>query len=165
MNANLSNDELDANLLDARLSEESVEYLRKEISNRVSPDAIRAAYISTGPTPASLDTVLDVFLLTDAFIYNYEITAEHNDQWFTLPLTSISYIVENRSPQDDRFWSMLIVIRAHVGQPGLALQDRIENKDKISKFADACRDKLSALIVPGEFDLRELEVQEHIGVN
>ena len=57
----------------------------------------------------------------------------------------------NLSPQDDRFWSLLIVIRSSVGEPGLALQDRIENRDKINRFADACRDRLSAVI----------NVQEH----
>ena len=163
MNSTPFHDELDAEFLDARLSEESIERLRKEINSRVSPDEIRAAYISTGPTPASPDMAVDVFLLTDAFIHNYEITTASNDQWFTLPLTSVSYIVENRSPQDDRFWSMLIVIRADVGQPGLALQDTTANKDKISKFADACRDKLSAVIdVQGRV---QEQVRERIGVN
>ena len=163
MNPTPSHGELDAEFLDARLSEGSIERLRKEIISRVSPDEIRAAYISTGPTPASPDTVLDVFLLTDTFIYNYEITKAFNDQWFTLPLTSVSYIVENRSPQDDRFWSMLIVIRADAGQPGLALQDTTANRDKISKFADACRDKLSAVIdVQGRI---QEQVRERIGVN
>ena len=165
MNANPLYDELDTNLVENRLDEESTDVLRERIAGRVSPDAIRAAYISTGPTPASPDTVLDVFLLTDAFIYNYELSTQGDEQWFTLPLTSISYIVENLSPQDDRFWSVLIGIRSRAGEHGLALQDNITHKDKMREFADACRDKLSALIVRGELNARELEVQEHLGVN
>ena len=149
MTSNPFYDELNANFVENKLDEETIENLRERIG--VPLDTIRAAYISTGPNPASPMTVLDVFLLTDAFIYNYEVTTEYNDQWFTLPLPSVSYIVENLSPQDDRFWSLLIVIRSRVGEPGLALQDRIENRDKINRFADACRDRLSAVI----------SVQEH----
>ena len=146
MNSNPFHDALDAKLVENRLDEETIDLISERIAGRVPLDTIRAAYISTGPNPASPMTVIDVFLLTDAFIYNYELTTEHNDQWFTLPLTSVSYIVENLSPQDDRFWSLLIVIRSRVGDPGLVLQDKIANRDKISEFADACRDKLSAVI-------------------
>ena len=147
-------------------TEQDISHIASEIESRMpTTETVKAAYISVGSTPASPNTILDVFLLTDAFIYNYELKNLHNEQWFTLPLTSISYIVENLSPQDDRFWSVLIGIRSRAGEHGLVLQDNMTHKDKMREFADACRDKLSALIVRGELNARELEVQEGIGVN
>ena len=148
--------------LEILLKDEELSSVVKEIGDCVPLDKVAASYISAGPTPSFPDTLLDVFLLTDAFIYNYELNAQGDERWFTLPLTSISYIVENRFPQDEGFWSVVIVIRSRVGEPGLVLQDKITHKDKMREFADACRDKLSVIIVPGEIEARELEVQEHI---
>lgn len=119
----------------------------KEIDSRVPLESVKAYYISAGPMPEFPTTKLEVSLLTDAFIYNYELTVDDNEQWFTLPLTSVSYIVETHSPSNKEFWSLIIAIHSSVGkQGGLVLQDEMANRDKIREFANACREMLSAVI-------------------
>ena len=119
-----------------------------EISNRVPFDSLTAHYISAGPFPVLPEMKLDVFLLTDAFIYNHAVSTEGSDEWFILPLTGISYIKESRTPDND-FWSMAITAQSQ-GVSGLVLVDDIENRDKIRAFTNLCRDNLAAIIQLGK---------------
>ena len=108
---------------------------------------VSAYYIATGPIPGFGETKLDIFLLHEDVIHNYEITMSGDDRWFTLPLTSISHITESRSPFDKEFWALIIAIKSiPVEQGTLIIQCRVEDKDSIRAFANECRARLSTII-------------------
>lgn len=116
----------------------------EEISSRVPFDTISAHYISAGPLPVLPEMKLDVFLLTQTFLYDYVVSTAGSEEWFILPLTSISQLKESRA-LDDRFWSLAIT--AHFqDDEGLILADEIKNRGKISAFTNRCRDNISAII-------------------
>ena len=125
----------------------SVTRIETEIIQHVQIDTLTSYYIATGPMPGFTQTKLDVFLLSEEFIYNYEVTTEDDDRWFTLPLTNISFIAESRSPHDNEFWALSIGIKSLPVEQGTAvLQCKIENRDGIRVFANECRGNLSAII-------------------
>ncbi len=125
----------------------SLAQIEAEINQHVQINTLTSYYIATGPMPGFAQTKLDVFLLTESFIYNYEVTTEGHDRWFTLPLTSISFIAESRSPHDNEFWALSIGIKSLPIEQGTAvLQCKIEDRDSILVFANQCRDNLSAII-------------------
>ena len=139
--------ELSTKCREVNITRNYATHIEDEIGKHVQLDTLTAYHISTGPMPGFVETKLDVFLLTKDFIYNYEVTIEFDDRWFTFPLTSISYIAERRSQFDSEFWSLLIGIRSLPVERGMAvLQSKIEDRDKIRKFANDCRENLSAIV-------------------
>ena len=56
-----------------------------EISSRVPFHTISAHYISTGPLPVLPEMKLDVFLLTQTFLYDYVVSTAGSEEWFILP--------------------------------------------------------------------------------
>lgn len=45
---------------------------KKELSKLIEPDEVIDYYIAHGPFPDFPDTVFDVFVLTDKYLYDYE---------------------------------------------------------------------------------------------
>ena len=117
-----------------------------EIDNRISRDTLSDYYIVAGPLPAFPNLKLDVFLLTEHFVYNYAVTTLTGDEWTILPLTGIARFKENQTP-DTRFWYLTLGEQSQNGS-GLVLLDRIENRDKIRAFTNNCLDNLAAIIKP-----------------
>ena len=140
--------ELEMMCLDAGIIGSDFGQICDEISDRVPFDTLTAHYISSGPFPALPDMKLDIFLLTDAFIYNYIVSIESGDEWSILPLTSISHIKESRILNSE-FWSLVITAQSPGGNL-VALVDKIENRDKVSAFTNVCRDNIAAIIQPGK---------------
>lgn len=122
------------------------EAVAAEIDNRISRDTVSDYYIVAGPLPAFPNLKLDVFILTEHFVYNYAVTTLTGDEWTILPLTGIARFKENQTP-DTRFWYLTLGEQSQSGS-GLVLLDRIENRDKIRAFTNNCLDNLVAIIKP-----------------
>ncbi len=115
--------------------------LFKEIRELIKLDALTTYYIATQPLPGFPRTKLDLFLLTESFIYNYEIT-EDNDIWSIVPLSNISHMRESRWSTDD-YWALNILVKSSSDQQGaLVVIDKLDNRAKLRKFLGALRDEM-----------------------
>ena len=138
--------ELETVCHDAGIGYSEFQSICQEISTRVPLQSIQAHYTSSGPLPVLPEMTLDVFLLTETFLYNYVVSTGGSEEWFIMPLTGICRLKESHTP-DDRFWSLVITAQFQEGG-GLILIDEVKNREKISAFANRCRDNISAIIRP-----------------
>ena len=145
MSSNSFSLDLSAKCREANIGTTYATRIENEIREHVHFDTLTSYYISTGPMPSFSQTILDVLLLTEDFIYNYEVITDYCANVITVPLTSISYLKEARSPIDEGFWSLLLATSL-TGQHGLMIEDKIDNRDKIRKFHNDCRNQLAAII-------------------
>lgn len=136
--------ELEMTCRDAGIIGSEFAAVSEAINGRISWDTVSDYYIVAGPLPAFPNLKLDVFLLTEHFVYNYAVTTLTGDEWTIFPLTGISRFKENRTP-DTRFWYLTLSEQSQNGS-GLVLLDRIENRDKIRSFTNNCLDNMAALI-------------------
>ena len=120
---------------------ESVQ-LSENISEFVKLDTVTAYFISTQPLPGFPKTKLDLFLLTNSFMYNYEIT-EDDDIWSIVPLSNISHMRESRWSNDE-YWALNILINPPSDHSGaLVIVDSTRNRRKLREFTGALIDNLA----------------------
>ena len=113
-----------------------------EISGHIALDEVSDYYIVAGPFPAFPRLKLDVFLLTEEFVYNYAVADSNDEEWTIVPLTSIVSFEESGTP-DALFWSLTMYRQL---PSSLVIMDRIENRYKVREFTNRCLSNLAAII-------------------
>lgn len=112
----------------------------KELIEFIGDKGLIEYYATRGPLPNFPNNVIDVLLLGDDCLYNYEITKEGELQHFT-PLRTIIDLLESYQKQGDEVY-FSVSFRVSMLGTGISLQGKLADKKKIRRFSDALAKKL-----------------------
>lgn len=102
-----------------------------EISDSIGSDEVVDYYMTFGPFPDFPETILDLFILTREYLFNFELIKEGSLRHF-IPLNEISAISESFSKLEDQDF-----IAAHIRHSSLystIVFDKLINKENQRKF-------------------------------
>ena len=96
-------------------------------------------YLWEGPAPQDPDTILDMFLLSDRWIFHYEITTGYTSEafWGINHITSVILLEQSDSPE-----SYTLTLERLAG-PVIRLNGRGEDLDKLRWFRRGVLDHIS----------------------
>lgn len=104
----------------------------QEIQELISSEKVIDYYLSRGPFPSFPETIIDVFILTEKFLYNFEITKE-GPLRHMIPLNMVTSIAESFSEiENEKF---LCIQFRYGGVSSAVLQDKLTKKNNLRKFS------------------------------
>lgn len=114
------------------------EIISKELADFIKLDEIIAYHVAQGPFPDFPDALLDIFMLDEKRLYDYEWRSE-GSLYHVLPLNKISEISEEFSGKEKNSFSVSFLSTGLTG--GLVLQDKLEHKEHLRNFFNIVKDK------------------------
>lgn len=110
----------------------------QELSDLISSDNVVDYCITKGPYPNFPKTLADVFILSDWYIYDYELR-DQGSLRHILPLSMIRQIGERFAQSGEETF---LGVTFSYGFAGLIMQDKLSNREKLRRFAKSVRNKL-----------------------
>ncbi|MCH8988641.1 MAG: hypothetical protein IIA92_07525 [Chloroflexi bacterium] len=111
------------------LTEADADRIFKELSSLVKVDDSSVYFhIASGPLPSFPETILDIWLLSNRTLYNYDVRKQTGGAWAIMPLNQIAYIQEDKPVGDPPDWNSALIYGVS-GINALTIQDKIANWD------------------------------------
>ncbi len=114
--------------------------VRKELIEFIGDKGLIEYYATRGPLPNFPDNVIDILLLGDNCLYDYEIKQQGSLQHIA-PLRTIIDIPESFQKQENEDYLSVSFRVASLGT-GIILQGKLADKNNIRRFSSAVAKKL-----------------------
>ena len=114
--------------------------ISKDLSQFLGKDEVIDYYVTQGPLPSFPDTVFDIMILSNNFLFDYDMEKQialHH----ILPLKTITEITEDFDKIEDKEY-LSVNFRVSALAAGLSLQGKLADSQNIRRFSGAVARKI-----------------------